>query len=71
MRPMGTKIILRKNYWDITYDLELLNDIVTLDLLYIQAAAEIHNKWIPVTKELQQHLENLQRSGNKKEVSLL
>lgn len=65
---MGTRIVLRKNYWDTTYDLELLNDPVTLNLLYIQAAAEIRSDWILLTKEVQHRLENLQKSESKKEV---
>jgi sorting nexin-17 len=68
---MGAVIVLRKSYWDTTYDLELLNDPVALNLLYIQAAAEIRSEWILVTKEVQHHLENLQKSKNTKEVRLL
>lgn len=68
---MDTRIVLRKNYWDTTYDLELLNDPVTLNLLYIQAAAEIRSGWILVTKEVQHQLENLQKSRSKKEVCFL
>lgn len=70
MRPIGTKVVLRKSYWDITYDIELLSDPIALNLLYIQTVAEIRGGWIPVTKELQQHLESLQKSGSKEEVCL-
>lgn len=68
MSSMGTRIVLRKNYWDITYDIELLNDPVTLNLLYIQATAEIRSGWILVTKEVQHQLDNLGKSRNRKEV---
>lgn len=71
MNSTGMRIVLRKNYWDTTYDVELLNDPVTLNLLYIQAAAEIRSGWIPVTKEVQHQLEDLQKSENRKEVRLL
>lgn len=67
MSSMGTRVVLRKNYWDTTYDVELLNDPVTLNLLYIQAAAEIHSGWIPVAKEVQRQLENLEKSESRKE----
>ncbi|XP_012533878.1 sorting nexin-17 [Monomorium pharaonis] len=67
MSSTGTKIVLRKNYWDIAYDVELLSDPVTLNLLYLQAAAEIRSGWILVTKEVQHQLENLQKSENRKE----
>lgn len=70
MRTMGTKVILRKGYWDTTYDVELLNDQIALNLLYMQTVAEIHAGWILVIKELQQHLDSLEKSGNKEEVSL-
>lgn len=71
MSSMGTKIVLRKCYWDTVYDLELLNDPVTLNLLYVQTAAEIRSGWILINKDVQYHLENLQKSENRKEVSLL
>ncbi|KAL6439503.1 hypothetical protein ACFW04_003959 [Cataglyphis niger] len=67
MSSMGTKIVLRKSYWDTTYDLELLNDPVTLNLLYIQTAAEIRSGWILINKDVQYHLEKMQKSGNEKE----
>jgi len=68
MNSTDTRIVLRKNYWDTTYDVELLNDPVTLNLLYIQAVAEICSGWIPVTKEVRYQLENLQKSESRKEV---
>lgn len=71
MSSMDTKIVLRKSYWDTTYDLELLNDPVTLNLLYVQTAAEIRSGWILINKDVQYHLENMQKSGNRKEVRLL
>lgn len=71
MRPMGTRIVLRRNYWDTAYDLELLNDPVALNLLYVQTAAEIRGGWIPITdKELRDRLESLERSENEEEVRL-
>ncbi|XP_011871922.1 PREDICTED: sorting nexin-17 isoform X1 [Vollenhovia emeryi] len=63
----GARIVLRKNYWDATYDVELLSDPVTLNLLYIQAAAEVRSGWIPVTKEVQHQLESLEKSGSRRE----
>ncbi|XP_070171582.1 sorting nexin-17 isoform X1 [Polyergus mexicanus] len=67
MSSMGTKIVLRKSYWDTTYDLELLNDAVTMNLLYVQTAAEIRSGWILTNKDMQYHLENIEKSGNRKE----
>lgn len=71
MNSTNVRIVLRKNYWDTMYDVELLNDPITLNLLYIQAAAEIRNNWISITKEVQHELENLEKSGSRKEVCLL
>lgn len=71
MNSMNTRIVLRKNYWDTTYDVELLNDPLTLNLLYIQTAAEIRSNWISITKEVQHELEDLEKSGSRKEVRLL
>ena len=71
MSSTNTRIVLRKNYWDTAYDVELLNDPVTLNLLYIQAIVEIRSSWIPITKEVQHQLENLQKSESKKEVRSL
>lgn len=68
MNCTDAKIVLRKNYWDTAHDLELLNDPVTVNLLYIQVVSEIRNGWIPVTREEQRKLEHLQTSGNRKEV---
>lgn len=67
MHTMGAKIVLRRNYWDMTYDLELLDDSVALNLLCIQTTAEIRGSWISVTKESWHRLENLEKSGDKKE----
>lgn len=67
MNCTDAKIVLRKNYWDTAHDLELLNDPVTVNLLYIQVVSEIRNGWIPVTREEQRKLEHLQTSGNRKE----
>lgn len=52
------------------YDLELLNDPVTLNLLYIQTVAEISNGWISITEQVQHHLENLQKLQDKEQVCL-
>ncbi|KAF3427754.1 hypothetical protein E2986_05278 [Frieseomelitta varia] len=63
----GSKIVLGKNYWDIEYDLKLMNDEVAMNLLYIQAVAEIHWGWILITDELKNQLTDLQKHGKKKE----
>ncbi|KAG7199058.1 hypothetical protein KM043_017960 [Ampulex compressa] len=64
---IGTRIVLGKNYWDIAYDLDLVNDPVALNLLYIQAVAEIHRGWILVTDKIKNHLTSLQDDEKKRE----
>ncbi|XP_043787207.1 sorting nexin-17 isoform X2 [Apis laboriosa] len=66
---IGSRIILGKNYWDIGYDLKLMNDEVATNLLYIQAIAEIQWGWIHITDELKNQLNVLQKQGKEKEGS--
>ncbi|XP_037969113.2 sorting nexin-17 [Plutella xylostella] len=49
------KIVLRKSYWDPCYDVDLMIDRVSLDLLYLQVIEEIDLGWIiaePDTREI-------------------
>lgn len=64
---IGSRIVLGKNYWDIGYDLKLMNDEVATNLLYIQAIAEIQWGWIHITDELKSQLNILQKQGKEKE----
>lgn len=61
------KIVIRKNYWDPCYDLELMLEKISLNLLYIQALSDIERGWIVTTKDIRDQLSNLQARGNKKE----
>ena len=70
LHVIGSKIILGKNYWDVGCDLKLMNDEVAMNLLYIQAVAEIQWGWILITDELKNQLTDLQKHGKKKEVCL-
>ena len=47
-----------------------MNDEVAMNLLYIQAIAEIHWGWILITDELKNQLTDLQKHGKKIEVCL-
>ncbi|XP_076753254.1 sorting nexin 17 [Xylocopa sonorina] len=64
---IGSRVVLGKNYWDVGYDLKLMNNGVALNLLYIQAVAEIQRGWIPITDELNSQLSVLQKNGKKRE----
>lgn len=69
MHKMGTRIVIGKWYWDVAFDFEMLHDSVALNLLYIQASAEVERGWIPVTEELQRRLNTLKERNTKEEVN--
>eukprot|EP00106_Octopus_bimaculoides_P000031 XP_014767473.1 PREDICTED: sorting nexin-17-like [Octopus bimaculoides] len=60
-------IVLRKSYWDMQYDNDLLNNRVTLSLLYTQAVNDIEQQWIIATKDQFLQLSALQQKGSKKD----
>lgn len=59
------KIIIRKNYWDPQYDLELMHDKIALNLLYIQTLSDVERGWIIASNDIKDQLANLQSRGNK------
>ncbi|XP_052225977.1 sorting nexin-17-like isoform X2 [Dreissena polymorpha] len=61
------RIVLRKSYWDSSFDDELLANKVTMNLLYVQAVNDIERRWVITTKEQQEHLKSLQQKGSKRE----
>ncbi|CAH1103521.1 unnamed protein product [Psylliodes chrysocephalus] len=63
----ANKIVLRKSYWDSAYDFELMNDPVSLNLLYVQTVIEIEKGWILATRDIKSKLSSLQVSLAKKE----
>ncbi|OXU28479.1 hypothetical protein TSAR_013359 [Trichomalopsis sarcophagae] len=67
MHKMGTRIVIGKWYWDVAFDFEMLNDSVALNLLYIQANAEVERGWIPATEELKRRLNTLKERNAKEE----
>ncbi|CAH0562621.1 unnamed protein product [Brassicogethes aeneus] len=56
----ANKIVIRKSYWDISYDLSLMNDPIALNLLYVQTVTDIERGWILSTREVKSQLTNLQ-----------
>lgn len=59
------QIVIRKNYWDPSYDLDLMRDKIALNLLYIQSISDVEKGWIIASPETRQILSSLQVSGNK------
>ncbi|KAK9890158.1 hypothetical protein WA026_008964 [Henosepilachna vigintioctopunctata] len=63
----NNKIYLRKSYWDISFDKELMNDPLALNLLYVQTVAELEKGWILCTKDTRLQLTKLQAKLAKKD----
>ncbi|XP_013392676.1 sorting nexin-17 [Lingula anatina] len=61
------KIVLRKSYWDSSFDDDLLEDRIAMNLLYVQAQSDLERGWIHATKEQMKQLTNLHQKGSKKE----
>lgn len=64
---IGHYLVIRKSYWDLAYDEDLVDDRAALNLLYVQAISDVEHGWIVATKETQQQLAALQAKGSKKE----
>ncbi|KAM9617022.1 sorting nexin-17 isoform 3-T4 [Morphnus guianensis] len=61
------RIILRKSYWDSSYDDDVMEHRVGLNLLYAQTVSDIEHGWILVNKEQHRQLKSLQEKVSKKE----
>ncbi|XP_005096824.1 sorting nexin-17 isoform X2 [Aplysia californica] len=61
------RIVLRKGYWDASYDDDLLDNKVTMNLLYVQANSDLDRQWVLATREQLAHLGNLRKKGSKRE----
>lgn len=61
------QIVIRKSYWDPCYDIQLMQDKIALNLLFIQTISDIERDWIIVGPDVKKELRNLQERGNKKE----
>lgn len=59
------QIVIRKNYWDSTYDLDLMRDKIALNLLYIQSISDLEKGWIIASPDHLQCLSSLFASGKK------
>ncbi|XP_046577803.1 sorting nexin-17-like isoform X2 [Haliotis rubra] len=61
------RIVLRKSFWDSSFDDDLLDDKITMNLLYVQTVSDIERQWILATKDQLKHLATLNQKGSKKE----
>ncbi|KAM4041605.1 sorting nexin-17 [Anomaloglossus baeobatrachus] len=67
LRSRDYKIILRKSYWDPSYDDDVMEKRVGLNLLYAQTVSDIERGWVQVSKEQLRQLKSLQEKVSKKE----
>ncbi|XP_078506230.1 sorting nexin-17 isoform X2 [Lissotriton helveticus] len=67
LRNQEYKIILRKSYWDSSYDNDVMDNRVGLNLLYAQTVSDIERGWILVNKDQHRQLKSLQEKVSKKE----
>ena len=63
----GCNIVIRKNYWDSKYDLVLMRDEISLNILYIQSISDMEKGWIISNPETRQRLKKLEASNSKLE----
>lgn len=61
----NSKIVIGKNYWDVNSDIKLMNDSVSLNLLYLQAKAEIERGWIQVQPDYIDNICDFKNQENK------
>jgi len=61
------RIVLRKSFWEPSYEDDLLDNRVTMNLLYVQAVSDIERNWVITSKEHRKQLDQLQQKGSKKE----
>ncbi|GAV01597.1 hypothetical protein RvY_12285 [Ramazzottius varieornatus] len=62
------RIILRKGYWDSSFDAQMLESRVGTNLLFVETVDAINRGWILPSPEQKSHLENLQSKGSRKEL---
>ncbi|KAJ3606490.1 hypothetical protein NHX12_026011 [Muraenolepis orangiensis] len=56
-----------RHYWDMSYDVDVMENRVGLNLLYAQTVSDIERGWILVNKDHHRQLKSLQEKGSKKE----
>lgn len=59
-------IVIRKSYWDTaTYDHDLLDNKVALNIIYLQALNDVENGHSIASKQIRNQLTSLQAKGDK------
>ena len=65
-----TPRLLFCRFWDPSFDDELLEDRVAMNLLHVQAVSDIDRGWVNADKDQHRRLTALQQKNSKKEVGL-
>ncbi|KAJ2948115.1 hypothetical protein O0L34_g9913 [Tuta absoluta] len=61
------KIVLRKSYWDPCYDVDLMIDRVSLDLLYLQIIEDLDLGWMTADSQTRDILSSYEAKKQKRE----
>ncbi|XP_053615830.1 sorting nexin-17 [Plodia interpunctella] len=61
------KIVLRKSFWDPCYDVDLMTDRVSLDLLYLQIIEDLDLGWITADSQTKDILSGYESKKQKRE----
>ena len=61
------KIVLRKAYWDQSFDEEILSDTIGFKLLKVQAESDVKMGWCECTSACKMQLDSLKTKGSKQE----
>ena len=61
------KIVIRKSYWDQSYDKDVWEDNIGLNLLNVQAESDAQEGWTLCSDEAKKRLGQLKSKGSKKE----
>lgn len=61
------RIIIRKNYWSKSYDQDLLEDRIAMNLLYVQITDDYDRGWILCSDTERKKFQKLQSQGSRKE----
>ena len=61
-------IVIRKAFWDSTWDDDLLTNDVATEMLYLQTVSDVERGWIHASKESRRLLRSYQDQNDKREV---
>lgn len=64
-------LVIRRYYWDPSFDSILMKNNVSLDLLYHQVINDVESEWIITPSDIKTRLSSLKMKESKKEVIIL